>query len=102
MFTRRPCSRLVYHWDVKRAKPGVTAASNTPRKNRTATAPAKFFTAANKHKVVPHIIMLNAEYFPSGSLCKSLSSSRQYDFDQSIVLDQAYRFVGYSQARYPK
>jgi len=46
----------------------VTAASKTPRKNRTATAPAKFLTVANKHKVAPHMIILNAEYFPKGSL----------------------------------
>jgi len=40
MAVREPCSFLVYHCEVKRAKPGVTAASKTPRKKRMAIAPA--------------------------------------------------------------
>lgn len=29
----------IYTWEVRSAKPGVTAASNTPRKKRIAIAP---------------------------------------------------------------
>lgn len=54
-----------------------------PSMKRTATPPEKFLTAANVHKVIPQRMMLQAEYFPSGSRCSNL-------------------FVGYSQAIYPK
>lgn len=89
MLVREPCSFLVYHCDVNRANPGVTAASVTlktislliyirdcqyipPSMKRTATPPPKFFTAANVHNVIPHRTMLIAEYFPNGSRCSSL------------------------------
>jgi hypothetical protein len=65
-----PCSLFVYHWLVKRANPGVTAASNTPKKNLTATAPLKLLTAAKQAKVAPHMIIQNAEYLAKGSLCR--------------------------------
>ena len=64
---RNPCSRFVYHWLVIRAKPGVTAASKTPRKKRTATAPEKSLTAAKQQRVVPQRMMLTALYLPKGS-----------------------------------
>jgi hypothetical protein len=101
MLVREPCSFFVYHCDVKRANPGVTADSVTsnaislliryiqssqyipPSMKRTATPPAKSFTAAKVHRVIPHRIMLTAEYFPSGNRCNSL-------------------FVGYSKVMYPK
>lgn len=61
----------VYGEPVTLALPGVTAASKTPRKNRTATAPAKFCTAAKHESVAPHINTLNAEYLPMGRRCRS-------------------------------
>jgi hypothetical protein len=43
---RVPCSDFVHHCEVKSANPGVTALSNTPRKNLTATALPKLHTVA--------------------------------------------------------
>ena len=68
--------------EVNSAKPGVTAASKTPRKNRTATAPAKFLQAAIQQSTRPHMMIQKDEYLARGSDCSSL-------------------FVGYSHARYP-
>ena len=62
-----------------RAKPGVTAASQTPSINLIATAPRKFFTAAKQQSTAPQAMMQAALYFPMGRRCRS-------------------RFVGYSQA----
>src|ERR1700712_2052965 len=79
MPVRDPCSSFVYHWLVRSANPGVTAASNTPRKNRMATAPAKLVTAAKHANVTPHAITQKDEYLARGRRCRR-------------------RVVGYSQA----
>lgn len=80
MAVRVPCSFAVYHCEVKRAKPGVTAASKTPRKNLTATAPWKFNTADIEQSTRPQAMMQKEEYFAKGN-------------------DWSRRLVGYSQAR---
>lgn len=66
MPVRMPCSLLVYHWLVNRTKPGVTADSKKPKKNRTTMAPAKLFAAAKQVRETPHMTTLKAEYLPSG------------------------------------
>lgn len=80
MDVRVPCSFAVYHCEVKRANPGVTAASKTPRRNLTATAPWKFETADIEQSTRPQAIIQKAEYLASGSDCSR-------------------RLVGYSQAK---
>lgn len=69
---RVPCSSLVYHCDVRRAKPGVTDDSNNPRKNRSAKAPEMLRTAAKQQRMVPHAMILKARYLPRGKYCSSL------------------------------
>lgn len=69
-------------WEVMRAKPGVTAASKTPRRNRIATAPGKLCTTAKRVRMRPHATIQKAEYLARGSRCSRTE-------------------VGYSHARYP-
>ena len=45
--TRVPCSFLVYHWDVNRAKPGVTADSKIPKKTAAVLAFVILLSAAH-------------------------------------------------------
>ncbi|KAH9832130.1 hypothetical protein Tdes44962_MAKER08847 [Teratosphaeria destructans] len=80
MPVRLPCSLVVYHCEVMRAKPGVTAASHTPSMNLMATAPEKSWTAAKQASTRPQAMIQDALYLPMGRRWRR-------------------RLVGYSQAR---
>lgn len=52
------CSDLVYHMDTTTAKPGATAASETPRKKRFAHRPEWSWHTAVSIKIVPQVALM--------------------------------------------
>lgn len=90
MVVRAPCPFDVYHCQVKITDLSVTAASKTPRKKLTASAPSKFDTARIEQSTRPQAMMLRETYFARGNHCSigwvypSLVACTVYAGDQSL------------------
>lgn len=65
------CSSLRYHIGLSSIIQGSTAASETPRKNRTVARPAKLWQTDMRQRVMPQRTRQTPMYLPTGTLVMS-------------------------------